>query len=99
MSRVKLGGQGLRQQGDQVAAGRQPVDAVDLEESLVFDLEVVGPPAAAFAVPMKFDMQDMPDRAADWPLYISYLGFSGVLIAGLLAAMVWLFETRWRVAE
>ena len=29
----------------------------------------------------------------------SYLGFSAMLNAGLMGAMIWLFNTRWRVAE
>ena len=57
------------------------------------------PFAAAFAVPLTFDNPDIADRAADWPLYFSYLGFSAALVLCLLAAMIWLFNRRWRVAE
>ncbi len=57
------------------------------------------PFAAAFAVPLTFGNPDIADRVADWPLYFSYLGFSIALVVCLLAAMIWLFNRRWRVAE
>jgi hypothetical protein len=34
----------------------------------------------------------------NWPLFFSYVGFSLVLDALLLVSMMWLFNTRWRVA-
>jgi ABC-type transport system involved in multi-copper enzyme maturation permease subunit len=67
--------------------------------SIVHSVSASSPFAAAFAVPLKFDTNDMPDREADWPLYFSYLGFTSALLVGLLLTMIWLFNTRWRVAE
>jgi ABC-type transport system involved in multi-copper enzyme maturation permease subunit len=34
----------------------------------------------------------------NWPLYLSYVAFSLVLDGLLLVTMIWLFNTRWRVA-
>jgi hypothetical protein len=34
----------------------------------------------------------------DWPLFLSYAGFSVGLDSLLLLTMMWLFNTRWRVA-
>jgi len=34
----------------------------------------------------------------DWPLFFAYVGFSLGLNAFLLVTMMWLFNTRWRVA-
>ncbi len=63
-------------------------------------LSVTSPFAAAFAVPLHFgNPNQMPDHAGDWTLYFSYLGFTGVLVVALLSTMIWLFNTRWRVAE
>ncbi|MCC7085457.1 MAG: ABC transporter permease subunit [Pirellulales bacterium] len=67
--------------------------------TIVRSVSSTSPFAAAFAVPMRFDSNDMPDRAGDLPLYCSYLGFTSILIIALLLAMIWLFNTRWRVAE
>jgi ABC-type transport system involved in multi-copper enzyme maturation permease subunit len=66
---------------------------------IVKAVSATSPFAAAFAVPMKFETNDMPDRTGDWPLYFSYLGFTTLLIVVLSVTMIWLFNTRWRVAE
>jgi hypothetical protein len=34
----------------------------------------------------------------NWPLFLAYVGFTLGLNAALLLIMVWLFNTRWRVA-
>jgi hypothetical protein len=34
----------------------------------------------------------------NWPLFFAYAGFSLGLDAALLLTMMWLFNTRWRVA-
>jgi hypothetical protein len=61
---------------------------------------VTSPFTAAFSVPLRFgNPNQMPDHPGDWALYFSYLGFSSVLLAVLLVTMIWLFNTRWRVAE
>jgi hypothetical protein len=67
------------------------------------------PFAAAQAVPL--DAQPLTpsgspnsvneaQRAAigNWPLYFGYVGFSLALDGLLLVTMIWLFNTRWRVA-
>jgi hypothetical protein len=36
--------------------------------------------------------------AGNWPLFMSYVGFTLLLNGFLLVAMIWLFRTRWRVA-
>jgi hypothetical protein len=59
------------------------------------------PFAAAFAVPMDMDTTQTASDAAkqgDWGLVILYFGFSAGLLGSLLATIVWLFNTRWRVA-
>lgn len=66
---------------------------------IVKAVSATSPFAAAFAVPMKFETNDMPDRTGDWALYFSYLGFTSLLIVVLSMTMIWLFNTRWRVAE
>jgi len=66
---------------------------------LIQGLSVASPFAASFYVPMYFDTPEMADLVGSWPHVLSYLGFSGLLNAGLMAAMIWLFNTRWRVAE
>ena len=56
------------------------------------------PFAAAFALPI--DLQ-MPGTSAvtNWPLFFSFIGFYAFANVGLLGAMIWLFNTRWRVAS
>ena len=67
---------------------------------IVRAVSLTSPFAAAFAVPMHFgNPNEVPDHAANWLLYFSYLGFSGALLGLMLIAMIWLFNTRWRVAE
>jgi ABC-type transport system involved in multi-copper enzyme maturation permease subunit len=60
---------------------------------------LTSPIAAAFAVPLHFDDQQVPDVAGSLSLVGAYLTFTAALVAALLAAMVWLFHARWRVAE
>jgi hypothetical protein len=68
--------------------------------SWIRSLNLTSPFAAAFSVPMRFGNQnEMPPRAGDGLLYISYVGFSTALLFVLLGMMIWLFNTRWRVAE
>jgi hypothetical protein len=72
---------------------------------VIEDLGFTSPFAAAFAVPL--DMGPSSDTQAsvtaknaigNWPLFLAYVGFSLGLNATLLLIMVWLFNTRWRVA-
>jgi ABC-type transport system involved in multi-copper enzyme maturation permease subunit len=72
---------------------------------VIEDLGFTSPFAAAFAVPL--DMGPSTDTQAsvaaknalgNWPLFLAYVGFSLGLNATLLGIMIWLFNTRWRVA-
>jgi ABC-type transport system involved in multi-copper enzyme maturation permease subunit len=63
-------------------------------------ISITSPFTAAFAVPLHFhDPNNMPDNVGDWMMFVSYVGFTGVLVATLLGTLVWLFNARWRVAE
>jgi ABC-type Na+ efflux pump permease subunit len=42
---------------------------------------------------------EVADIPAQWALYFGYLSFSSLLLFLLMGAMIWLFNTRWRVAE
>lgn len=63
---------------------------------------VTSPFSAAFAVPL--DVRLATDTSAsvaatgNWPLFLAYVGFNLALNALLLGIMIWLFNTRWRVA-
>jgi ABC-type transport system involved in multi-copper enzyme maturation permease subunit len=60
----------------------------------------VSPFAAAFAVPLDLELSESQNAAAQgsWWLFLGYLAFSLVLNSGLFVTMMWLFNTRWRVA-
>jgi ABC-type transport system involved in multi-copper enzyme maturation permease subunit len=64
---------------------------------------LVSPFAAAFAVPADMDLSretNSPNKpTGNWPLFISYVIFTLGLDGALFATMIWLFQTRWRVAE
>jgi len=66
----------------------------------VNNINMTSPFAAAFSVPMRFgNPNEMPNNAGDALLYISYVGFSVGLLVVLMALIIWLFNTRWRVAQ
>ena len=69
---------------------------------IVSQLTFTSPFAAAFALPLDTGVTGdaMAEQAAagNWPLFLSYVLCSVLLNGGLLAAMIWLFRTRWRVA-
>ena len=67
--------------------------------AMVLDANATSPFAAFFATPLVFGNPDIADHAANWPLYIWYVGFSTALVAFLLTTMLWLFNVRCRVAE
>jgi hypothetical protein len=76
-----------------------PNPATILAEQLSF----TSPFAAAFALPL--DTGVTGDTAAqeaaaagNWGLFLSYVAFTVLFNVGLLAAMIWLFRSRWRVA-
>lgn len=75
---------------------------------LVDALGVVSPFSAAFNVPLNIDPADLKEAdkeakealvAGSWPYFFSYVVVTLVLDATLLGSMIWLFNTRWRVAE
>jgi len=57
------------------------------------------PFAATFAAPLDFEIPDKPARDSNWPLVASYFFFSVLYNGFLLWVMVWLFNSRWRVAH
>jgi hypothetical protein len=65
---------------------------------VIRSLTVTSPFAASFFVPMHFNTPDIADLEGSWLHVLSYLGFSTLLNACLMGAMIWLFNTRWRVA-
>lgn len=72
---------------------------------VIEDAGFTSPFAAAFAVPLDMGLAgDTNTRVAvekatgNWPLFLAYVGFSLGLDVALLATMIWLFNTRWRVA-
>ncbi|MCA9269388.1 MAG: ABC transporter permease subunit, partial [Planctomycetales bacterium] len=70
------------------------------EADMAHALSAVSPIAAAMSAPLDLDMADATmNRAGDWRLYGGYMAFTSLLVCGLLGAMVWMFNTRWRVSE
>jgi ABC-type transport system involved in multi-copper enzyme maturation permease subunit len=70
-------------------------------------LGLASPFAAAFAVPLDTGLTAAEagstaavelQAAGNWPLYLGYVAFSVGLNVVLLLIMMWLFNTRWRVA-
>jgi ABC-type transport system involved in multi-copper enzyme maturation permease subunit len=77
----------------------------DAGAGVVEDASFTSPFAAAFAVPLDMGLttdgsQASANKAAigNWPLFLAYVVFSLGLDAALLLIMMWLFNTRWRVA-
>jgi ABC-type transport system involved in multi-copper enzyme maturation permease subunit len=58
----------------------------------------ISPIGAAFALPLELARGDAGSNPGDWPVFLSFLLFYGVLNAAMLSTMSWLFHTRWRVA-
>ena len=62
----------------------------------------ISPFSAAFKVPLDLGISaDENARKAatgDWRLFFAYVAFSAALNGGLIVTMMWLFNTRWRVA-
>ncbi len=72
---------------------------------VIEDLGFTSPFAAAFAVPLDMGVtNETPANVAakaalgNWPLFLAYVAFSLGLDLTLLLIMIWLFNTRWRVA-
>ena len=52
------------------------------------------------AVPLDAAETNSPiHRAGAWWLYGGYVAFTGLLVTSLVGLMIWMFHTRWRVAE
>jgi hypothetical protein len=66
--------------------------------SLVEGASFTSPFAAAFALPIDLQMPG-PAVVVNWPLFFSFLVFYAFANCALLGAMIWLFNTRWRVAD
>jgi len=58
----------------------------------------ISPIGAAFALPLELARGDAGSNPGDWPVFLGFLAFYGVLNAAMLSTMSWLFHTRWRVA-
>lgn len=88
---------------DDVAELRRKAELV----GAVHQLGATSPFAASFAVPLEIEFlrnfDDLPQgdsrRLGSPRLLISYLALTLLLNAGLIGIMIWLFNTRWRVAE
>src|SRR4051794_3037046 len=59
-------------------------------------ISITSPFTAAFAVPLHTanGTQDVVDNVGDWMMFLSYVGFSCLLVAALLGTLVWLFNAR-----
>ncbi len=76
---------------------------------IVRNASFTSPFAAAFGVPLHMDYGRIESAAGpphDWPgfmmqflPFINYMAFTGLLNAALLTTMIWMFNTRWRVAD
>jgi ABC-type transport system involved in multi-copper enzyme maturation permease subunit len=62
---------------------------------------ITSPFAAAFSVPLEIETTASAANqvAPTWAIYAGYMAFTGALLCALLALMVWMFNTRWRVSE
>ena len=59
----------------------------------------VSPFSTAFALPLAADGATGDPRPAHWDVWWRFLGFYALLDLGLLAGMMRLFQSRWRVAD
>ena len=70
-------------------------------------IAITSPFAAAFSVPLKVDEFADLDRQPEalryfppsWDMWATYMGSAVLLNGFLLSGMLWLFRTRWRVAQ
>jgi len=61
-------------------------------------LTISSPLYAASQIPLYMDLVDDTKASGDWFFFIGYTAFSLLLNLGLLLSIIWLFNTRWRVA-
>ena len=66
---------------------------------MIATLGFTSPFAAAFALPIDLQLPNVVTPPADWALFLSFLVLYLLINTGLLGAMIWLFNTRWRVAD
>ena len=68
---------------------------------LVATLGVTSPFSASFEIPLYMDAVDDAtiSSGSHWFFFLGHASFSITLNLLLLAAMIWLFNTRWRVAS
>jgi hypothetical protein len=70
--------------------------------SLVDTFGVISPFAAVFALPLDVSRDEINATAAiagNLPLFFGYIGWSMLYNSALVAAMMRLFQVRWRVAD
>ena len=88
--------------------GRMTWDVYDVEElqrrtrniQRVRAMGMTSPFSAAFAVPLTVEAGgEILEHRGNWLIYFGYIAFSLLLVCTLLGLMVWMFHTRWRVAE
>ena len=60
---------------------------------------ISSPFTAAFSLPIDLNMPDTVPRPANWLLFFSFLAFYSLFELILIGAMIWLFNTRWRVTD
>ena len=65
--------------------------------------QFISPFGAAFEVPLDVGLTDDSPRGGvidkgDWWMFLAYTAFTLVFNGGLISTMMWLFNTRWRVA-
>jgi hypothetical protein len=72
----------------------------DPATQLVAWTRMTSPFAAAFDIPLS---SNLPDESSlgpgTWSTFLGYMIFGVVTNATLLISMIWLFNTRWRVAQ
>jgi hypothetical protein len=65
---------------------------------LILNATFTSPFAAAHSLPLILDIPDVKVNLGQPALYVSFLGFYGLLNLGLVTCMSWLFRRRYRVA-
>jgi hypothetical protein len=67
---------------------------------VVYLLGISSPIRAAFSVPLNLDLSPTEySPRGDLPMLFSYIGFTLVLNLLALLAVIWLFNSRWRVSD
>jgi len=61
--------------------------------------QVTSPFAAAFSLPLSFNLPNLEPRPADLPRFCGFVAWALLYNAGLLSTMAWLLNARWRVTD